>query len=99
MAIHCPFNTIYPQVSDKDEPNSLGTEEHLRSLLEPTLKETRFPLGTDVKVSRISIEDFDECESEEHNDCSTFATCDNTQVRQTRIDCTTRLFDFFSSLI
>ena len=99
MAIHCPFNTIYPQVSDKDEPNSLGTEEHLRSLLEPTLKETRFPLGTDVKVSRISIEDFDECESEEHNDCSTFATCDNTQVRQTRIDCTKRVFDFFSSLI
>jgi hypothetical protein len=58
----------------------LGTEEHLRSLLEPTLKETQFPLGTDVKVSRVSIEDFDECESDEYNDCSTFATCSNTQV-------------------
>jgi len=69
------------QVKDKeDSPSSLGTEEHLRSLLEPTLKETTFPLGTDVKVSRVSIEDFDECASEEYNDCSTFATCGNTQV-------------------
>jgi hypothetical protein len=68
-------------VKDKEEsPSSLGTEEHLRSLLEPTLKETMFPLGTDVKVSRVSIEDFDECASEEHNDCSTFAYCENTQV-------------------
>ncbi len=69
------------QVKDKSESaSSLGTEEHLRSLLEPTLKETTFPLGTDVKVSRVSIEDFDECASEEYNDCSTFATCANTQV-------------------
>jgi hypothetical protein len=69
------------QVKDKAESaSSLGTEEHLRSLLEPTLKETTFPLGTDVKVSRVSIEDFDECASEEYNDCSTFATCANTQV-------------------
>ncbi len=28
------------------------------------------PLGADVTVSRVSIQDFDECASEEYNDCS-----------------------------
>ena len=42
---------------------------------------TKFPLGTEVKVSRVSIEDYDECETEEYNDCSPFATCTNTKVQ------------------
>ena len=45
-------------------------EEKLKSILESPIKDTKLPLGADVTVSRVSIQDFDECASEEHNDCS-----------------------------
>ena len=54
-------------------------EERIRSLIEPTLKETNLPLGSDVMVSRVTIDDFDECSSQEYNDCSNKAICTNTK--------------------
>ena len=54
-------------------------EERIRSLIEPTLKETNLPLGSDVMVSRVTIDDFDECSSAEYNDCSNKAACTNTK--------------------
>ena len=54
-------------------------EERIRSLIEPTLKETNLPLGSDVMVSRVTIDDFDECSSAEYNDCSNKASCTNTK--------------------
>ena len=38
--------------------------------MESPLKDTKLPLGADVTVSRVVIQDFDECASDEHNDCS-----------------------------
>ena len=52
--------------------------DSIRSL-ESTLKNTDFPLGSDVMVSRVSIDDFDECSSAEYNDCSNKAACTNTR--------------------
>ena len=54
-------------------------EERIRNLIEPTLKETNLPLGSDVMVSRVTIDDFDECTSVEYNDCSNKAICTNTK--------------------
>ena len=60
-------------VGEKEE------EERIRSLIEPTLKETNLPLGSDVMVSRVTIDDFDECSSTDYNDCSNKAVCENTK--------------------
>ena len=54
-------------------------DERIRNLIEPTLKETNLPLGSDVMVSRVTIDDFDECTSVEYNDCSNKAICTNTK--------------------
>ena len=55
-----------------DGSNDAGiAEEKLKLLdLESPLKDTKLPLGADVTVSRVVIQDFDECASVEHNDCS-----------------------------
>ena len=54
-------------------------EERIRNLIEPTLKETNLTLGSDVMVSRVTIDDFDECTSVEYNDCSNKAICTNNK--------------------
>ena len=66
-------------VEVRDE--SLDGKDDLDSIqsLESTLKNTDFPLGSDVMVSRVSIDDFDECTSVEYNDCSNKAVCTNTK--------------------
>ena len=66
------------QVADENVAG-LEEEERIRSLIEPTLKETNLPLGSDVMVSRVTIDDFDECSSAEYNDCSNKAQCTNTK--------------------
>lgn len=58
---------------DKDEDYAL------ENALEKTLKNMEFPLGSVSSVSRVSIDDFDECTSAEYNDCSDRATCQNTK--------------------
>lgn len=55
------------------------SEEKLKSILESPIKDTKLPLGADVTVSRVSIEDFDECASTDHNDCSDQAECTNVK--------------------
>jgi len=67
------------QVADEGGPAGPEAEERIRSLIEPSIKSTKFPLGSDVMVSRVSIDDFDECGSEEYNDCSERAICQNTK--------------------
>lgn len=59
--------------------NDIDTEEKLRSILESPIKDTKLPLGADVTVSRVSVADFDECSSVEHNDCSDNSECYNMQ--------------------
>lgn len=66
------------QVADGNV-GGLAEEERIRNLIEPTLKETNLPLGSDVMVSRVTIDDFDECTSVEYNDCSNKAICTNTK--------------------
>ena len=57
--------------SADDGSNDAGiAEEKLFSDLDSPLRDTKLPLGADVTVSRVVIQDFDECASEEHNDCS-----------------------------
>ena len=54
-----------------DGSNDAGiAEDKLKSSIETPLKDTKLPLGADVTVSRVVIQDFDECASDEHNDCS-----------------------------
>jgi hypothetical protein len=66
-------------VEVRDESSSGKDDlDSIRSL-ESTLKNTDFELGSDVMVSRVSIDDFDECNSAEYNDCSDRATCRNTK--------------------
>jgi hypothetical protein len=65
-------------VEVRDEGGDDNGEDSIRSL-ESTLKNTDFPLGSDVMVSRVSIDDFDECTSPVYNDCSDRATCRNTK--------------------
>ena len=45
-------------------------EKKLFSDLDSPLRDTKLPLGADVTVSKITIQDFDECTSQDHNDCS-----------------------------
>merc|ERR1712223_2004570 len=59
--------------------NTLDTEEKLQSVLESPIKDTKLPLGADVTVSRVSVADFDECSSNEHNDCADNSVCYNTE--------------------
>ena len=66
-------------VEVRDESRDGRNEEDSIRSLESTLKNTNFPLGSDVMVSRVSIDDFDECTSAEYNDCSDRATCRNTK--------------------
>ena len=56
-----------------------NTEEKLQSVLESPIKDTKLPLGADVTVSRVSVADFDECSSNEHNDCADNSVCYNTE--------------------
>jgi hypothetical protein len=58
-----------------DEGNDINSEEKLRSILD--IKNTKLPLGSDVTVSRVSVSDFDECGSNDHNDCADNADCQN----------------------
>ena len=61
----------FSNFSADDGSNDAGiAEEQLRSVLESPLEDTKLPLGADVTVSRVVIQDFDECASDEHNDCS-----------------------------
>ncbi|TRY69249.1 hypothetical protein TCAL_13171 [Tigriopus californicus] len=53
------------------------TDKRLQSILEDPIKDTKLPLGADVTVSRVSVQDFDECSSDDHNDCSDQAQCLN----------------------
>ena len=54
--------------------------ERLQSLLSDPIKDAGLPLGGDgVSVSRVSIKDFDECSSPEHNDCADHAACNNVE--------------------
>jgi hypothetical protein len=55
----------------------VATEEKLRSILEAPIRDTKLPLGADVRVSRVTIGDFDECASGDHNDCSAQSDCLN----------------------
>ena len=62
---------VLSNFSADDGSNDAGiAEEQLRSVLESPLEDTKLPLGADVTVSRVVIQDFDECASDEHNDCS-----------------------------
>ena len=54
-------------------------EEKMRDSIEQSIKNTKLPLGSDVMVSRVTIDDFDECSSGEYNDCSNKAVCTNTK--------------------
>ena len=63
----------------RDEDNDINTEEKLQSVLESPIKDTKLPLGADVTVSRVSVADFDECSSNEHNDCADNSVCYNTE--------------------
>jgi len=67
------------ELTDNGGSDGPAEEERIRSLIEPTIKNTKFPLGSDVMVSRVSIDDFDECASKEYNDCSEKANCLNTK--------------------
>ncbi len=63
-------------ISDKEA----STGERLQSLLSDPIKNSKLPLGGDgVTVSRVSVEDFDECAYEEHNDCAANAACTNVK--------------------
>ncbi|XP_071743173.1 uncharacterized protein [Lepeophtheirus salmonis] len=62
-----------------------STEERLKSVLETPIKDTKLPLGADVTVSRVTIEDFDECTHKDHNDCSDQAVCHNIKGSYTCI--------------
>ena len=62
-----------------EDGNDLNTEEKLQSVLESPIKDTKLPLGADVTVSRVSVADFDECSSNEHNDCADNSVCYNTE--------------------
>ena len=71
---------VLSNFSADDGSNDAGiAEEQLRSVLESPLEDTKLPLGADVTVSRVVIQDFDECASDEHNDCS-------SQVIKVRFD-------------
>jgi len=83
------------QVSDDGDDGPLE-EERIRSLIEPTIKETKFPLGADIMVSRVSIDDFDECLSYEYNDCSDHAVCQNMKGTYT-CSCKEGYLDFSGS--
>ena len=72
-------------VADGDDSDGPEDEEKIRTLIEPTIKETKFPLGSDVTVSRVTIDDFDECASAEYNDCSERAVCTNIKVSTPKI--------------
>ena len=73
MSIH-----VLVHVAD-DGSSEDGEELRLKSLLEDPIKDTKLPLGADVTVSRVHIEDFDECAYDEHNDCAANAYCRNTK--------------------
>lgn len=62
-------------MNEEDTRGDSG-EERLRKFTDSI---TGTSLGTS-KVSRVSIEDFDECADEDSNDCSIHASCNNTQV-------------------
>ena len=63
----------------EDGNDRFNTEEKLQSVLESPIKDTKLPLGADVTVSRVSVADFDECSSNEHNDCADNSVCYNTE--------------------
>ena len=66
-------------VEVRDETGEGRNDEDSIRSLESTLKNTQFPLGSVSSVSRVSVDDFDECTSAEYNDCSDRATCQNTK--------------------
>jgi hypothetical protein len=47
-----------------------ASEENLKSILESPIRDTKLPLGADVTVSRVTVADFNECNTEDYNDCS-----------------------------
>ena len=47
-----------------------ASEENLKSILETPIRDTKLPLGADVTVSRVTVSDFNECNTEDYNDCS-----------------------------
>jgi hypothetical protein len=60
------------------DAGDVKSEERLKSVLEGPIKDAKLPLGADVTVSRVSVQDFDECSSDEYNDCSDQADCSNS---------------------
>ena len=66
----------------------------MKSVLGTPLKDTKLPLGADVTVSRVVIQDFDECASEEHNDCS-----DQVSPSETRLMFSFRRLWYYNILI
>lgn len=62
-----------------EDSEGLATEERLQSLLDGPIKDTKLPLGADVTVSRVSVQDFNECDYNNHNDCSDQAQCINVE--------------------
>ena len=62
-----------------EDGNHLQSNEQLQSILDSPIKDTKLPLGADVTVSRVSVADFDECSSTEHNDCADNAYCYNVE--------------------
>ena len=57
----------------------VSSEEGLRAILESPIRDTKLPLGAEVKVNRVTIGDFDECSDSDHNDCSAQSDCINTE--------------------
>ena len=63
-----------------DDSEGIANEERLQSLLDAPLKNSNLPFGGDgVTVSRVSVQDFNECDYNEHNDCSDQAQCINVE--------------------
>ena len=57
--------------------------ELMRNVLEDSFRTSNYSIGgTDIYASRsvavLQADDFDECQSDEHNDCSSNALCFNT---------------------
>ena len=59
--------------------NDHETSQSIQSGLESPIKDTKLPLGADLKVNFVSVADFDECSSIEHNDCANNSNCYNTE--------------------
>merc|ERR1712038_722596 len=66
------------------EDDNLKNKGQIQSLLEYPLTNTDFQSGeADLIVSRVTVGDFDECKSTEHNDCADNAICYNIEGSHT----------------